>query len=122
MRLKWGVGRLIAEARIPPLVLPFWHEGLSDVLPVGKPYIPQIGKRVTVVIGDVIDTKQVLETLRVEHPTAEGLRKALTDYIQGQLRLCRDAARRIHHHGVEAGEIHDHVESSKGSSSSSTEQ
>ena len=96
MRLKWGVGRLIAEARIPPLVLPFWHEGLADVLPVGKPYIPRIGKKVTVVIGDVIDTKVLLETLRPEHPTAEGLRKALTDYIQGQLRICRDAARRIH--------------------------
>ena len=57
MRLKWGVGRLIAEAKIPPLVLPFWHEGISDVLPVGKPYIPRIGKTVTVVIGDVIDTR-----------------------------------------------------------------
>ena len=57
MRLKWGVGRLIAEARIPPLVLPFWHEGINDVLPVGKPYIPRIGKKVTVVIGEVIDTR-----------------------------------------------------------------
>jgi len=96
MRLKWGVGRLIAEARIPPLVLPFWHEGLSDVLPVGKPYIPRVGKTVTVVIGDVIDTKELLEKLRLDHPTNEGLRKALTDYIQDQLRICRDKARRIH--------------------------
>jgi len=96
MRLKWGVGRLIAEARIPPLVLPFWHEGLSDILPMAKPYIPRVGKKVTVVIGDVIDTRDVLEKLKLDHPTAEGLRKALTDYIQDQLKLCRDKARQIH--------------------------
>lgn len=96
MRLKWGVGRLIAEARIPPLVLPFWHEGINDVLPVGKPYIPRIGKKVTVVIGEVIDTREILERLKADHPTAEGLRKALTDYVQSQLKICRDAARKIH--------------------------
>jgi len=97
MRLKWGVGRLIAEAQIPPLLLPFWHEGLSDVLPLKKPYRPRIGHQVTVVFGDVIDTSLLLESLRKQHLTTEGLRKAVTDFIQSELRNLRDKAREIHY-------------------------
>lgn len=96
MRLKWGVGRLVAECRIPPIVLPFWHEGISDVLPVGKPYIPRVRQKVTVVIGEIIDTRELLEKLKHQHPTVDGLRKAVTDYIQAELKLCRDKARKIH--------------------------
>jgi monolysocardiolipin acyltransferase len=57
MRLKWGIGRLVSECKIPPLVLPFWHEGLTDVLPNSTPYIPQVRQKVTVVFGQVIDTR-----------------------------------------------------------------
>jgi len=99
MRVKWGVGRLVAEADIPPLVLPFWHEGVSDVLPVVKPYIPRIRQKVTVVVGEIIDTRELLEKLKRQHTTVEGLRKAVTDYVQGQLKLCRDRARQIHNAG-----------------------
>merc|ERR1712142_220205 len=65
MRLKWGMGRLISECRVPPLVLPFWHEGLTDVLPHKLPYRLQTGQKVTVVFGDVIDTADILEELRL---------------------------------------------------------
>ena len=27
MRLKWGIGRIIAEVKSTPVVLPFWHSG-----------------------------------------------------------------------------------------------
>ena len=27
MRFKWGVGRLVSEARVTPIVLPMWHCG-----------------------------------------------------------------------------------------------
>ncbi|EDV25871.1 uncharacterized protein TRIADDRAFT_55390 [Trichoplax adhaerens] len=27
MRIKWGISRLIMEAKTPPIVLPYWHEG-----------------------------------------------------------------------------------------------
>mmetsp|Transcript_24374 Transcript_24374/g.58048 ORF Transcript_24374/g.58048 Transcript_24374/m.58048 type:complete len:403 (+) Transcript_24374:205-1413(+) len=32
-RLKWGVGKLIAHAPVPPVVVPFYHLGMASVLP-----------------------------------------------------------------------------------------
>ena len=32
-RLKWGVGKLIAHAAVPPTVLPWHHRGMAAVLP-----------------------------------------------------------------------------------------
>ena len=34
-----GVGRLIAEAQVTPIVVPFWHEGKLSLLPIMVKYI-----------------------------------------------------------------------------------
>ena len=31
-RLKWGVGKLIARASVPPLVIPIYHIGMDKVI------------------------------------------------------------------------------------------
>jgi len=56
--LRWGVGRVICDATIhsngqPPVVLPFYHTGMGDVLPAGAT-IPRAGKEVEVVVGGPI--------------------------------------------------------------------
>ena len=33
-RLKWGVGKVIAHAPVPPVVIPFFHAGMDTVLPM----------------------------------------------------------------------------------------
>ncbi|GJM91974.1 hypothetical protein PR202_ga08397 [Eleusine coracana subsp. coracana] len=51
---KRGVGRLIMDADSLPIVIPFVHTGMQDIMPVGK-RIPTAGKRVIVVVGDPIN-------------------------------------------------------------------
>ncbi|KAL5222991.1 hypothetical protein ABZP36_027704 [Zizania latifolia] len=51
---KRGVGRLVMDADDLPVVIPFVHTGMQDIMPVGK-RIPRAGKRVIVVVGDPIN-------------------------------------------------------------------
>ncbi|KAH3734014.1 hypothetical protein DPMN_040453 [Dreissena polymorpha] len=44
LRLKWGVGRLVADSAVSPLVLPYWHVGMDDIWPNKAPDYPRTGK------------------------------------------------------------------------------
>ena len=61
-----GVGRAIAESKVLPLVVPFWHLGIDEVLPNHPPYVPRFGKKITMLIGKPLDFKEVLSRLRRE--------------------------------------------------------
>ncbi|XP_053908215.1 tafazzin isoform X8 [Cuculus canorus] len=69
-RFKWGIGRLLAECSLDPIVLPIWHGGLNEVLPNSRPYVPRVGQ---------------MET-----------RKALTDFVQREFEALRSRARVLH--------------------------
>ena len=40
LTLHAGVGRLLAEASLTPIVIPFYHIGMDNILPNRYPYIP----------------------------------------------------------------------------------
>lgn len=57
---------MIAESKINPLVVPYWHIGMDHILPNYPPYIPRVGKKVTMLIGDAMDFKEMLAQMRKE--------------------------------------------------------
>jgi monolysocardiolipin acyltransferase len=61
--LKPGFAHLIRAAR--PVVLPFHHRGMREILPVGA-RVPRIGRQVVVEFGESLDTAEGLADAPVE--------------------------------------------------------
>ncbi|XP_013395332.1 tafazzin-like [Lingula anatina] len=97
MRLKWGVGRLIAECKIDPLVIPIWHLGADDVLPNRKPYFPpRILKELTIYVGKPLEFKTLLDQLKTAKKSPMEIRKAITDVIQEEFLELKAKAEHLH--------------------------
>ncbi|KAF8204854.1 hypothetical protein BJ912DRAFT_840407 [Pholiota molesta] len=77
-RFKWGVGRILMEAKVPPVVIPMWLTGFDKLMPEGRAfpykYLPRIGARLTITFGDPVSADDILEALNVTttHSTDDG--------------------------------------------------
>ncbi|KAL5271197.1 hypothetical protein ACHWQZ_G001739 [Mnemiopsis leidyi] len=89
IRTKWGVGRLVQECATPPLVIPFVHRGMEEVLPLYHTF-PKPNKIITIGIGDPIETEGLLAECRRFDFSEPATRKYITDVIEFKLdKLCR---------------------------------
>lgn len=85
IRFKWGVGRLIADCKITPIVLPFYNYGMDSILPNKQPYRPQYFQKATIVVGTPIYFDDLVKKLREEKASAAEMRKIITDKIQEEM-------------------------------------
>ncbi|XP_055379672.1 tafazzin isoform X2 [Condylostylus longicornis] len=85
MRFKWGVGRIIYESPIVPIILPIWHEGMETILENEPPYYLRWGKKVTINFGEPIDLNDFIKDLKERGVKEPEARKLITDKIQDSL-------------------------------------
>ncbi|KAF9246916.1 acyltransferase-domain-containing protein [Melanogaster broomeanus] len=73
-RFKWGVGRIVMETNVPPLIIPMWLTGMNllphafdKLMPERRPfpykYFPKMGVKLGVTFGDPIPPKQIVAAL-----------------------------------------------------------
>lgn len=58
--VRRGIGRLISDVETPPLVVPFVHTGMQDLMPIGSKF-PSVSKKVSVLVGDPIEVEDLLK-------------------------------------------------------------
>ncbi|XP_055623919.1 tafazzin isoform X2 [Toxorhynchites rutilus septentrionalis] len=97
LRFKWGVGRILYEAPILPIIIPIWHIGMDTVLPNEPPYYLRIGKKLTYNFGQPIDLNSVMERLKESAVSEEEARKIITDKIQEEMMILKEETERLHH-------------------------
>lgn len=96
MRLKWGVGRMVYESPITPIIVPIWHIGMDEVLPNEPPYILKFGKNLTFNYGQPLDLSEMVATLKAQNASDEQARKQITDFLQETLLKLKEQTEELH--------------------------
>lgn len=116
---KWGISKLILDhfesIKNEPSVsgnairiLPFYHLGLDEILPIGWPYIPRIGKKITVYIRpevikmDANMLRDILNNRRLPNQSTKSRSNdkirliKLTNYLEEEFEKLIDKAHILH--------------------------
>ncbi|KAG2051311.1 hypothetical protein BDR06DRAFT_990468 [Suillus hirtellus] len=66
-RFKWGVGRILMETAVPPLIIPMWLTGFDKLMPEHRSfphkYFPRLGVRLGVAFGVPIPVEEITAAL-----------------------------------------------------------
>ncbi|XP_028780902.1 tafazzin [Neltuma alba] len=81
---KRGVGRLVLDSDSVPIVVPFVHTGMQDIMPIGAKF-PRVGKTVTVLVGDPINFDDLLNAEKGENVPRRTLYDAVATRIGNRL-------------------------------------
>ncbi|KAM3290671.1 tafazzin [Capsicum chacoense] len=92
--IKRGIGRLVLDADNVPIVVPFVHTGMQDIMPVGAK-LPRIGKTVTVLVGDPIEFDDLLAAGEKENMPRGKLCDAVSTRIGNRLHMLKAQVDRL---------------------------
>lgn len=101
---KWGLARLLLDSLYskPEMIidlLPFYHLGMTEVLPNTKPYIPQLNKRVTIFIrenGPLKITNDLIRDLCSGLSSQSDKRIAIMNYLEDEMKRIKYEALKRH--------------------------
>ncbi|XP_059477941.1 tafazzin [Neocloeon triangulifer] len=96
MRIKWGVGKLVWDCPEVPTIIPMWHVGMEEILPNEPPYRPQTGKKITIYVGNPIQLRGLLSSLKNRKVDVVTARKEITDVIQDKMLALKPIAEKLH--------------------------
>lgn len=96
IRFKWGIGRLIAESQVTPIVIPIYHIGMDTVLPNVEPYRFKWGNYVLVNIGQPIDLTEILSLVKRLKADDRLARKMITDKIQQEFFKLKEETEKLY--------------------------
>jgi monolysocardiolipin acyltransferase len=98
MRLKWGIGRILYETypHVKPIILPIYHEGMSDLLPNEPPYYFRLNSRLTFNVGKPLDLSATMKMIFDKKIDEEEARQIITDVIQSELEVLRTETEQLH--------------------------
>ncbi|KAG1756057.1 acyltransferase-domain-containing protein [Suillus lakei] len=99
-RFKWGVGRILMETAVPPLIIPMWLTGFDKLMPEHRSfpykYFPKLGIKLGVVFGDPIPVEKItaaLSALHVPLVAEDGVELELGNELHPGGRVDRTAVR-----------------------------
>ncbi|PIC34349.1 hypothetical protein B9Z55_014028 [Caenorhabditis nigoni] len=85
LRFKWGIGRLVMDAKTDPIILPVWCKRMEDVWPIHPPYYPKFGNTVEVYIGEPFSLSDLKKKISSKDLSTEQMRKIITDEVQTRM-------------------------------------
>ena len=100
--MRPGVGRLIADAQPTPLVVPFYHRGLHQLLRKGELLPVAVGKHIHIDVGEPLDLAPFLRELRAAGTPERAIHAALAARVGAAIAAVR--ARQCARLGPEVGE------------------
>jgi monolysocardiolipin acyltransferase len=83
--LRWGIGKLVESARTTPLVLPIYHVGFDDVLPLRRPMRFHFGRRLAVMIGEPLDFSELVNDNRNAQKPPRQTYIEVTEAVQNEM-------------------------------------
>ncbi|KAF5388002.1 hypothetical protein D9615_000099 [Tricholomella constricta] len=95
-RFKWGVGRILMETLVPPVIIPMWLTGFDKLMPEGRrfpyKYLPRPGAQLSVTFGNPLSTGEIQEARRsikngppLTDPCSPANAQKLTGWIKDQI-------------------------------------
>lgn len=78
IRFKWGIGRILMDCALEPIVVPVWHKGMHLAKPLYGTKLLHLGKPIVLVFGEPVYYRDILDEYKAGKLTREETRIKLT--------------------------------------------